>query len=165
MVPALRRCCEIGNAAIANDPYAQDVYAVGPDPASITRELRLLRFALPAGSGAVVGLLGTSERMMGLGFEQSTQRLIAALADAGGNLRLANIDRATGVATTIHSGLTDCCVLEPGVTALASGRLPDGWAPATDPAGTRTLYALSTSGEQCGDQHRRWRLVLRSRRW
>lgn len=143
----LAGCCELGNAAVANDPFAQDVYAVGPDPASATGALRLVRISLPSGAGAVVGPLGSSDRVVSLAFEQSTQRLIAALADAGGNLRLANIDRATGAASTLHTGLTDCCVLEPGVSALAGGRLLLVGRLKTDPAGTRTLYALSTSGD------------------
>lgn len=145
--PGLAGCCELGNAAVANDAFAQDVYAVGPDPASPTGALRLVRISLPAGSGAVVGPLGSSDRIVGLSFELATQRLIAVLADAGGNQRLANIDRTSGAASTLHTGLTDCCVLEPGVSAIASGRLLLVGRLKTDPAGTRTLYALSTSGD------------------
>ncbi|MCB1613272.1 MAG: hypothetical protein KDI60_16190 [Xanthomonadales bacterium] len=144
--PGLPGCCRLGLGSSALDLAGQSVYAVGPDPSSATHELQLLRFSTVTGAGAVVGNLGTSDRVFGLEHEVSTSRLIALLANPMGDVRLVSINKSSGAATEIHSGLADCCVLEPGLVALSGGNLLVVGRLRTETAGTRTLFSLSTSG-------------------
>ncbi|MGE4073182.1 MAG: hypothetical protein AB7E72_18590, partial [Lysobacterales bacterium] len=139
-------CCRLGLGSGALDLAGQSVYALSPDPASVTNELQLLRFSTATGTGAVVGNLGTSDRIFGLDYEVSTSRLIALLANPAGDLRLVSVNVSSGAATEIHSGLADCCVLEPGLVALSNGNLLVVGRLRTDAAGTRTLFSFSTSG-------------------
>ncbi len=141
--PGLAGCCEFGVGASAIDSVGQVVYAVGPDPAGA---LQLVQYSVTSGIGTVVGSLGGSDRVVGLEFESSTQRLIGLLATPVGVMRLASINTGTGVATEINSGLTECCVLEPGLSALTGGDFLFVGRLRTDPSATRAVYALSTSG-------------------
>ncbi len=127
--------------ALAQDPVAQQLFAVGPDP-TLAGRLRLYRFDLPSGNGLLIGTFGSGDRILGLHYERASQRLIALLAAADAQLRLVSIDRASAVATTINSGVR--AFIDPG-TAVANGSFYFVGRSTSDAASARSLYALSTS--------------------
>lgn len=139
----LNACCELGLAAHAFDPYTQTLYSLGPDALGA---LQLLRHSLPAGNGSVIGSLGSNEHVVGLAFERSSGRLLALLATDAGLLRMVSINTSSGAVTALHSGLADCCVLEPGLAAVAGGNFLFVGRLRADVGSTRVLYAWSTSG-------------------
>jgi hypothetical protein len=138
---------ELAYAAAAFDPFNGAIFALGPDPVAADGTQALFAFDTTTGVRSQIANIGSSERVAALRFELATQRLIAALVDAGtGTLRLASVDAGTGALTTIHTGVTDCCVLEPGVAADRSGELLLVGRRTTDPVGERYLIGLSTTG-------------------
>lgn len=118
----LAGCCEFGMGASAIDVAGDAAYAVGPDPSSPSGALQLVKYTLSSGSASVVGLLGTDDRVVGLEFDSFSQQLVAMLATPARDIRLVEINTNTGSATDIHPGLADCCVLEPGLSALSGGQ-------------------------------------------
>jgi hypothetical protein len=142
----LAGCCRLGLGATALDAAGQNIYAVGPDPLSPSGALQLVQYSAGSGTGTVVGLLGSSDRVVGLDYEGTSSRLIALLSNSAGDLQLVSINTATGAATGINSGLANCCVLEPGLATLADGNMLVVARLRTDSSDTRTLYAFSTSG-------------------
>ncbi|MGD9584010.1 MAG: Ig-like domain repeat protein [Lysobacterales bacterium] len=139
---------ELALAAVANDPFTQQAFALGPDPIAADGSLQLLRFDLASGSSQIVGNTGSSERVLALHFERTSQRLIAALADpASGVLRLVSIDSSSAALSPVHPGLADCCVLSGGASALSGGRLYLVGRLRSDAAGVLRLIGLSTSGD------------------
>lgn len=139
----LAGCCEFGVGASAIDSSGQNVYAVSPDA---TGALRLVAYSLPSGNGAILGSLGTNDRVVGLEFENSTQRLLGLLATPMGSLRLVEINKITGAVNTEINVAVDCCVLEPGLSAVTAGAFVFVGREPSDSPNTRKVYGLSTSG-------------------
>ncbi|GAB4200019.1 MAG: hypothetical protein Tsb002_35960 [Wenzhouxiangellaceae bacterium] len=139
---------ELTQSAVANNPFTQQIFTLGPDPVAADGSLQLVRFDLATGNGAVIGNTGSFERVISLNFERSTQRLIAALVPADSNaLRLVSVDPNTAALTQIHSGLTDCCIITANVSALSGGSLYFTGRLATDAATTQRLFGFSTAGD------------------
>jgi len=139
---------EVGYAAAAFDPFAGAIFALGPDPVAADGTLALFAFDNISGARIQIGNTGTLERAAALRFELTTQRLIAALVDPGTNsLRLASVDPDSAALTPVHSGVTNCCILEPGVASERSGEVLLVGRRSTDPDAERYLIRLSTSGD------------------
>lgn len=139
---------EIGYSAAAFDPFAGAIFALGPDRVAGDGTSALYAFDAATGARTVIGNSGSTEAVAALRFELSSQRLIAALLDpATGTLRLAEVDAGTGGLTSIHSGVGDCCIFEPGVATERSGEVLLVGRRTTDPAAERYLIGLSTTGD------------------
>lgn len=132
--------------AVANDPFNQLVYALGIDPIAADGSYQLVRFDSSTGTSQIIGNIGTLETVVSLHFERSSMRLIAAL-NTGSIIRLVSIDPLTAAINEIHTGISDCCILNPSVSALNNGRLFFSGRLRTDLPDTVRLIGFSTSGD------------------
>lgn len=138
----------LGYASASFDPFAGAIFALGPDAVAADGTTALFRFDTATGARTQVGNTGSDEQVAALRFELATQRLIAALVDPGtGTLRLAAVDGATGALSPVHTGIADCCVLEPGVATERTGEVLLVGRLTTSPDTERYLISLSTTGD------------------
>lgn len=133
----------VAPAAVTANPITGQVFAIGP---ASDGNLQLIRFNADGSGAQVVGNSGSPARAVALHFDFSNQRLIG-LVNQSGLLNLVSIDPGTAALTTIHSGASDCCVLDGGGSALLGDRVYVSGRLRTDSASTHRLLGFSMTGD------------------
>ncbi|MCB1608801.1 MAG: Ig-like domain repeat protein, partial [Xanthomonadales bacterium] len=128
----------------AFNPFAQILYAFGPDPAGVGLPWKLYGYDVTSGTALPELTLSSTGAVVGAIFEQTPPRLLVLREIGFGVVRLERVNTATGSLGLVNTAPVGCCTLKANSVAYANGVVYV--AGDVGASGSLSLIAIPTDG-------------------